>query len=170
MKERIFKIGGVFAHQHIRNGKVIGEWEEDSNIVVNEGLNYILDAALSGGTQTTAFYLGLFKNNYTPIATNVASTFSGAGVANEATTEYSESVRPQWIEVGPSSQIITNSASPAVFTFASNISIYGALLATLSTKATASGKLIAASKFSAVRSMITADVLNVTYTLTISST
>jgi hypothetical protein len=67
------------------------------------------------------------------------------------------------------SQVITNTASPAVFTFASSIAIYGAFLASVSTKASTSGKLAAASKFGAVRNMLAADVLNVTYTLTISS-
>jgi hypothetical protein len=170
MNEKTIKIGGIFTHQHIRDGEVIGEWEESANIVVDEGLNHILDVSLSVGTQTSAFYIGLFKNNYAPQASDVAATFSGVGVANEATTEYSELTRPQWVEVGPVAKVITNSASPAVFTFASPIDIYGALLATLPTKATVSGKLIAASKFTSVRSMLAADVLNVTYTLTISST
>jgi len=163
-----FKIGGIFTYEHIRDGKVIDTWKEP-NIVVNEGLNYILDAAFSAGSPLTSWYIALFKNNYTPIAANVAATFFGAGVANEATTEYSEATRVAWVEAGPSSQVISNSASPAVFTFASAISIYGAALVSSSAKAATSGKLAAASKFASVRVMQIADVLNVTYTLTITS-
>ena len=169
MIEKNVRIGGVFTYNHIRDGKVIDTWEEE-NIVVNEGLNYVLDSAFSAATPITAWYIGLFKNNYAPQATDVAATFSGAGVANEATTEYTEATRPAWTEAGPATQVITNSASPAVFTFGTAVSIYGALLASLPTKATASGKLAAASKFASIRSMLIADVLNVTYTLTISST
>ena len=168
MNKQNFKIGGIFTYEHIRDGKVIDTWEEP-NIVVNEGLNYTLDSAFSGAAAITAWYIGLFKNNYAPQATDVAATFPGVGVANEATTEYTEATRPQWVEVGPVSQVITNSASPAVFTFNTPINIYGALLASLPTKATASGKLAAASKFASVRAMLATDVLNVIYTLTISS-
>jgi hypothetical protein len=163
------KIGGIFTYEHIRDGKVIDTWQEP-NLVVDEGLNYALDAAFSGGSPITSWYVGLFKNNYSPIAANVAATFPGAGVANEATTEYSESTRPAWTEAGVTSKVITNTASPAVFTFASAIVIYGAFLVSSSTKGGTSGKLAAASKFAASRSMQIADVLNVTYALTISST
>ena len=165
-----FKIGGVFTHQHIRNGKVIGEWETDDNIVVDEGLNYVLGSSLSADSVLTAFYIGLFKNNYTPVSTNVISTFPGSGVANEATSEYSEANRVLWVDGGPIAKVLTNTASPAVFTFASPITIYGAFLASSQAKAATTGKLIAASQFSSSRAMLTADVLNVVYNLTISST
>jgi hypothetical protein len=168
MNKQDFKIGGVFTYNHIRDGKIIDTWEEN-NLVVNEGLNYALDSAFSGGAAITAWYIGLFKNNYAPQASDVASTFSGVGVANEATTEYTPGTRPAWVEAGVTSQVITNSASPAVFTFASDINIYGAFLTSVATKASTSGKLSAASKFTSVRSMLTSDVLNVIYTLTISS-
>jgi hypothetical protein len=163
------KVGGYFTYEHIRDGKVIDTWQEP-NLVVDEGLNYALDAAFSGGSPITSWYVGIYKNNYSPIAANVAATFPGAGVANEATTEYSESTRPAWTEAGVSSKTITNSASPAVFTFASGVTIYGAFLVSSNVKGGTSGKLGAASKFVTSRVMLTADVLNVTYTLTASST
>ena len=163
------KFGGTFTFEHIRNGKVIDTWQED-NIVVDEGLNYILDSALSGAAANTTHYVGLFKNNYTPISTNVMSTFPGAGVANEANTEYNEATRPTWTEAGVSAKTITNSASPAAFTFNTSVTIYGAFLASNSTKAGTSGNLISAAKFSASRSMLNLDILNITYTLSASST
>jgi hypothetical protein len=168
MNEIELKIGGVFAYEQIRDGEVIDTWQE-KNIVVNEGLNYTLDSAFSAGSPITSWYIGLFKNNYAPQASDVAATFPGVGVANEATSEYSESARVAWVDAGVVSQVITNTASPAVFTFASPIAIYGAFLTSVSTKASTSGKLAAASKFASVRNMLAADVLNVTYTLTISS-
>lgn len=158
------KFGGFFTIEHIRNGEVIDKWE-DHNIVVDEGLNYILDSALSGATPATTHYVGLFKNNYTPISTNVMATFPGAGIANEANTEYDEASRPTWSEAGVSAKTITNSASPATFTFNTPVTIYGAFLSSNATKAGTSGVLISAAKFSAARSMLAADVLNITYTL-----
>jgi hypothetical protein len=162
------KFGGVFTFKHIRNGEVIDQWDEH-NIVTDEGLNYILDSALSGATANTSHYIGLFKNNYSPISTNVMATFPGAGVANEANSEYNEASRPTWTEAGVSAKTITNSASPATFTFNTSVTIYGAFLSSSSTKAGTSGVLVSAAKFSAARSMLNADQLQITYTLSASS-
>lgn len=164
--EQNFKVGGVFGIQHIRNGEVIAE-EAYPNIVVNEGLDYILDAALSGGAQTTTFYVGIYKNNYTPIATNVMATFAGSGVANEVITEIDEAVRQSWTDAGVTSRTVTNSASPAVFTANATVAVYGAFLSTNNTLGGTTGKLVAATRFSAVRNLEDTDTLNVTYTFTI---
>ena len=163
------KVAGIFRYEHIRDGEVIDTWEEP-NLVVDEGLNYALDAAFSGGTPITTWYVTLFKNNYTPIAANVAATFFGAGVANETTTEYTEATRPAWTEAGVSAKTITNSASPATFTFGTGVTVYGAALVSTNTKGGTTGTLGAASKFSSARVMLVSDLLNVTYTLTASST
>lgn len=163
-----FKIGGTFHFEQVRNGEVVDTWSED-NIVVNEGLNYVLGSAFAAVSPLTTWYIGLFKNNYTPAATDVAATFPGAGVAGEDTADYSEVTRPAWTQAGAASQTITNTASPAVFTFTAPISIYGAFLTSSNIKGGTSGKLAAASKFASVRAMLVADVLNVTYTLSIAS-
>lgn len=156
------KVGGYFTYEHIRDGKVIDTWKE-KNIVVNQGLNYILDAALSGGTVNTTHYVGLFSNNYTPIASTLITNLT------EVNAKYDELTRPTWTEAGASSQSISNSASPAAFTFNASETVYGAFLISNNTKGGTTGTLIAASKFASARSVIAADVLNVTYTLSASS-
>jgi hypothetical protein len=160
--------GGYFTFEHYRDGVMIDTWDT-KNIVTDQGLNYILDAALSGATPATTHYIGLFKNNYTPVAGDTAALFPGGGVASEANTEYNEATRPTWSEAGVSAKVITNSASPAAFTFNTSVTIYGAFLVSTNTKAGTTGVLIAASKFGASRALINGDVLNVTYTLTASS-
>ena len=163
MNEQKFKVGGVFSFSHIRDGKVIDTWEQP-NIVVDAGLNYILDAALSGATTSTTHYIGLFSNNYTPIATTAITDLT------EVTTKYNETVRPTWNEGGAVSKTISNSASVATFTFNLPENIYGAFLTNINTKGSTAGRLIAASRFASVRSMLALDVLQVTYSLSISST
>jgi hypothetical protein len=171
METAQYKVGGVFTFSQIRNGEVIDTWES-YNIVVNQGLNYILDSALSAGSVITSWYIGLFKNNYTPLTTDVASTFTGVGVANESTSDYSEATRPVWSEAGASSQSITNTASPANFTFTagSPVTIYGAFLSSSSTKGGTTGTLLAASKFSSSKTLSASDILVVSYTISASST
>lgn len=168
-KSADYKVGGVFHFEQVRDGKVIDSWDT-SNIVVNQGLNYILDAALSNGTIIPTWYLGLFKNNYTPVASDIKSTFTGSGVANEATTEYSETIRPTWVDAGSVTQSISNSASPAVFTFSAAVTIYGALMTSTSTKGDTAGTLLAAAKFTTSKVMAIADQLNISYIISATST
>ncbi len=141
----------------------------EPNIVVDEGLNHTLDVTLSAAPQKTVWYVGIYKNNYTPVAGDVASTFAGAGVANEvtATTDVDETVRETWTEAGPSAKSITNSALPASYTAAGALAINGAFLISDNTIGGTTGVLYAASKFAATRNLIATDVLNITYTLTI---
>lgn len=169
MNPQKLRVAGYFNYEHIRDGKVIDTWQEP-NLVVDEGINYALDAAFSGGTPITSWYVGVYKNNYTPLAANAAATFAGAGVANEANSEYNEATRPAWTEAGVSAKTITNTASPAAFTFNTTVTIYGAFLISNNTKGGTTGTLAAASKFTSGRNMLSADILNVTYTLTGSST
>lgn len=160
------RVGGVFAIEHYRDGKLLAS-EVIPNIVTNQGLDYILETAMSGGSQNLTHYIGIFANNYTPQATDVMATFAGVGVADEITTEVAETTRPTWVEPGIGAQTITNSASPAVFTANTTVSAYGAFLSSSNVMDGTAGVLVAASKFAAVRNLLNTDTLNVTYTLNI---
>lgn len=169
------KIGGYFTHW-INDEKPF----VDHNLVVNEGLNYILGSALAGGTADTTHYIGLYSNNYTPLATSImssataANNFVDVSKANEVTTAYNEATRQTWTVVTPTSQVVTNVASPAAFTANTNVTVYGAFLvggsgSNVKGSSGTTQKLIAASLFSAPRALINTDVLNITYQLTITS-
>ena len=162
------KVGGVFTFEHIRGGKVIASWEED-NIVVDEGLTYLLGNALDGATITlNNWYLGLFTGNYTPVNTDTSANI--AANSTETTAQYSEPNRVDWIEAGVSAKAIGNDASPAVFTFTDpTTNVYGAFLISENTKGGTTGVLLSASKFTSLRVMLATDVLNVKYTITASS-
>jgi len=161
-------IGGTFTYEHVRDGNVIDTWK-DENKVVDEGLTYVLGNALDGSTASiTSWYIGLFKNNYTVLNTTTAANITADG--GESQTDYSETGRPAWIEANVSALSITNSASPAVFTFtAVTTLLYGAFLISNATKGATTGTLLAASQFGASRTMLQNDILNVTYTVGIAS-
>lgn len=156
------KLGGVFTHGVLRDGKLIGGEEDDSNIVVNQGLNHILDVAFHNQTQTATWYIGLFKGNYTPAATDTAANITAN--ATEA-TEYDEATREEWIEAAAAAQAVTNSANRATFTMNATVTIYGAFLVSSSTKSGTAGVLSAASRFSSQRDLVDDDELLITYTL-----
>lgn len=154
-------VGGRFDFQLVRDGEVIDEWSDD-NIVVNEGLNHLLNVGFNGAAQTATWYVGLFEANYTPVATDTA-----ANIAANATecVAYDETNRVEWVEAAASGQAITNSANKATFTINDTKSVYGAFLVSSNTKGGTAGILFAATRFSAVRNVVATDQLLVTYTL-----
>jgi hypothetical protein len=146
---------------------------QDANLVTNEGLNAMLDAWLSGGTQITAYYVSLFESNSTPASTWIASTYRSTHVTEY--TDYSESTRPAWADDGPSGQSVANTTTPAEFT-ATNVAsknIYGAALISASNKSgtgDSTAKLVAATRYSTARQIQNTDVATVKYTVSATST
>lgn len=113
------------------------------NLVVDQGLDYLIDAGLSGGSQVSSWYLGLI--NATPViasSNTMASHSPWIEVQN-----YDEAVRPLFIDDGVSSQTVTNSASPAVFTMNASVVVGGAFLVSDNVKGGAAGVLYSASAF-----------------------
>ena len=81
---------GKYHGQIIRDGKVIDEFE-DANLVVNEGLNSLLNVYMNAATQITAWYIGVFEGNYTPVATVTAATITSADAATRKASRNSSS-------------------------------------------------------------------------------
>lgn len=153
-------IGGQFTGQIVRGGEVVDEWT-DHNIVVNEGLNHILDTVFHGSTPVTTWYLGLFEGNYTPVATLTAATVAAAATES---TAYAETTRPEYVEAAASGQSVTNAASKATFTINAAKTIYGAFLISGSAKSGTAGVLMSAARFSAAKTVAAEDQLLLTYT------
>lgn len=158
-------VAGKWSGQHLRGGKVIDEWE-DPNIVVNEGLNALLDIMFHGSTQITTWYIGVFEANYTPVSSVTAATITSASTES---TAYDEATRVAYNEAAASGQSITNSANKATFTFNATKTIYGAFLVSTSAKSATTGTLFSAAAFASAKSVVDDDQLLLTYTFTASS-
>lgn len=156
---------GWYNGKIVRDGKVIDEWE-DSNLVVTEGLNHILSIELAAGTQITNWYLAPYEGNYTPVAGVTAATIAAASTE---CTAYTSSTRVAWTPGAASGGVISNSGSPATFTFNATKTIYGAFLISNSTKSATSGTLFSASLFSSSKSVVNLDQLILTYSFTLTS-
>ena len=163
--DALARVGGVFAIQHVRDGEVIDEFDS-KNLVVNQGLNYLLNTALDAAAAQASWYVGLFTGNYTPLATDTASSFPTAATETAA---YTVATRPAWTPPagGSTAQSIDNSASKATFTMNAAATIYGAFLISSNTinntNSATAGVLFAASQFSAPRSVVANDQLLITY-------
>lgn len=154
-------IGGYFSHSVRRDG-VESEIIHEPNIFVNQGLDHVLDATFSAGTQITAWYIAIFEGNYTPVA---GDTASGIAAASTESTAYDEAVRQTWTDGGVSSQSVDNTSSKATFTMNATKTIYGAFMISNSTKSGTTGTLACASAFAASRAVVSGDQLLIAYTL-----
>lgn len=142
-------------------------WNECvENLIVNVGLNYLLDSAISAATVVTTWYVGLIDGSSPTIA-------AGNTMSSHAWTEnvaYSESVRQTFVDAGASSQSLTNSASPALFTCNTNSqTIGGCFLTSNSTKSGTTGTLFSAKAFSSAKALDSSDTISCTYTLSATS-
>lgn len=158
-------IGGSYHGQIIRDGRVIDEFV-DKNLVVDEGLNSLLNIMFNGATQVPTWYMGVFEGNYTPV-----SGVTGATVASAATecTAYASTTRPAYTEAASTAKSMTNSANRASFVFTAGKTIYGALLVSDNTKGGTAGTLFSAARFSTSKVVAVDDELLLTYTFTASS-
>ena len=158
-------LGGRILGRIIRAKRVVDEFDVE-NIVVNQGLNYLLGASLGAQTVVTAWYIGLFSNNYTILASDTAATIA----ANSGeVTQYTAGTRQAWQSQPPASQSITNATNQASFTFNATLTIYGAFLISSSAINGTSGVLFSGAQFGSSKSVVTSDILQLTYTFTAAS-
>jgi len=152
--------GGKVRRRHL-SGTTWGH-----NIVTDEGLNRILDVFFHQTTVTATWYCGLVESN---TAADHAMTYD-VPVFTESTS-YDEAARVAYNEAAAtSSHITTNSANKAVFTINDTKTMYGAFLASVSTKgdhtAGADNVLFCYSLFAQSRAVGDDDVINLTYAIT----
>jgi len=135
--------------------------ENFKNLVVNAGLDHLLDVTLSHASGTANWYVGL-KDTGTPAA---ADTMASHGTW-ATISPYSDANDPEWVDAGVSSQSCDNSGSTADFSINATDDVYGAFLKDNNTVDSATGLLYAAGDFAAARSVESGDTLQVTATFT----
>jgi hypothetical protein len=149
------------------------KWTADTpNLVVNVGLQDMNTQYFKGATYTAAWYIGLY----------------GAAASNSPAAADTMSSHVGWTEIVPysnatrvaatfgtastaSPSVISNTASPASFTINATATIGGAFLCNNSTKSGTTGTLFSAADFQTPgdRSVVSGDILNVTYTFNLTA-
>jgi len=165
-KKQVIERVPFAGHWEISAGRA--PWEIIPNIVVDEGILYLLNAGLAQGSQATALYIALFGGATTPANTLTAATF--AGVQTEF-TNYTETTRVVWAKDAAAANSIGNTTTPALFTMATGGGTVrgAALIATASGKGATTGTLIAAAKFPSDKIMSAGEELRIRYTIAGSS-
>ena len=142
---------------------------EESNLVVNVGLQYMAGTALTSTAQITTWYIGLYgaAASNTPAAGDTMALHGGwtevtpyAGTRPAATFVAATNANPS---------VVTNSASPASFSINATATVGGAFLTSNNTAGGSTGTLFSAADFQSPgdRSVVSGDTLNVTYTFSL---
>jgi hypothetical protein len=162
-------ITGHGTYVHDVNGQ---DEQRDSNLLVDEGLVYLL-TLLGAGSKLPNWYMALYGANYTPVAGLTAASFPATASEITSTTEgYSGGVRPAWTPTAPTTPLINNTANKAAYTIvtASSLTVYGAAMLSETTRGAVTGTLLSASKFTNARVLYDTDVFNLGYQIELAST
>lgn len=158
----IIKLGDLFEIECFsKDGRL--KWKDTiKNLVVDEGLDDVLDTYLKGSAYTAAHYVGLADGTPTFAAGDTMASHTGWVEVQL----YDEAVRQDATWGTVSGQSVNNSASKAVFTISTNATtIGGCFLTTNSTKGGTTGTLYGGGAFTAGdKTLDDDDVLNVTVT------
>lgn len=140
---------------------------EESNLVVNVGLQYMAGSALTSTTQITTWYIGLYGAgaSNTPAATDTLSSHAGWTEINPYSGNRPSATFVAATNANPS--VVTNTASPASFSINATATVGGAFLCSAASGTT--GTLFSAADFQSPgdRSVVSGDTLNVTYTFSL---
>jgi hypothetical protein len=135
------------------------KWRESvRNLVTTEGKNDLIDKYFKGSAYTAGWYLGL-KGTGSPV---VGDTLASHGGWSEI-TPYSGN-RPA-ITFGTTSAG-SNTATQVSITINATATVYGAIITSVNSGT--SGKLYSATDFSASRSVVSGDTINVIVTVSAS--
>jgi len=134
--------------------------EEGPNLVVDEGINYILGTAV---LDSATIYMGLTEGSPSPAAGDTMSSHAGWAEA----AGYDEATRPSWTQDAVSAKVVTNATAVTFTMDGTDTTIGGAFLATNNTKDSTSGSLLAVKAFTGGNKTVADnDTLDVTYTIT----
>lgn len=138
--------------------------ERITNIVVNVGLDDVLDKYFKGSTYTAAHYVGLTDGTPTVAAGDTMASHAGW----VEVVAYTEANRPDLTLGTVASQSVDNSSNKATFSINANgTTVGGAFVTTNNTKSGTTGTLYGAAAFTGGdKSVDNGDTLNVTVTLT----
>jgi hypothetical protein len=131
------------------------------NLIVDEGLNYLLENDIVAST----FYIGLTDGSPTPAAGDTMASHVGW----TEITAYDEAARQAWGQ-GAASGGVTTNTTVATFTASGTITVGGGFLTTVANKGGTTGTLFSVKAATeGNRSLVAGDTLDVTISLTVSS-
>lgn len=155
--------GFAYLIEVIKNGVVIDR-EVAHNVMPTEGANHIISSALTGGSQVSTWYLGLYEGNYTPTVADTAALLPGLAVE---CTAYTDATRKVWAPGAVAGGSVNNSATKAEFTFNAAKTVYGGFMTSAPAKGATTGALVSVVRFPSPKVLDIDSILRVTAGITL---
>jgi len=154
-------VAGLFCY-----GKRGEALEYSDNLVVTEGLNYIVGVALKAVTRIDSWFIAPFSG-----AVAVQPSWTAANFTSSATeiTGYASSTRPAWVGGSVAAGAVNSFAAKAEIKATSTITIRGAGMLSTPTKSGTTGTLLGASRFTSDKVLDPDEILDIGYGLTITA-
>lgn len=150
------KVGSLWEVECWRKGELA--WlERVKNLVVADGLNTLMLAALKTGSAAPTWYVGLID-----AASFTGFNFNDAMVSHPGWFEslgYSEPNRQQWVPGTVAAGYVDNAGSRASFSISVAHNVRGGFLTSSNAKGGTAGTLYGEAQFSAIRAANVGDVL-----------
>jgi hypothetical protein len=151
-------VGFVYTVEIIgKDGKVKSS-EAIHNLMPDVGRDYFLNAALTGGSAYSTWYIGLFGNDYTPVAASTMSTIideAGEVTAYDSTTRIK--LEPDALDSG----VYSNSETKAEFLATGDMTVRGGFITSGSAQGGSTGLLLSAVLFTSPKVLEEGETLNV---------
>jgi hypothetical protein len=156
---------GRFFMQHFRAGKRIHrEWAR--NGVTDDGINTVLEGIFNSGALSDPWFIGLINSSgFTQLSpTDTMSSHAGWTELTAYDEFGTNPGREEYDSAAAATRMVTNTASPAVFTFNSTNTVRGAFLVDDDGDPTPTvGILLATATFTTPRAVEDDDVITLTY-------
>lgn len=145
-----------------------GEPEEVThNLIVGQGLTYLLAAAIGEVTPITSWYVAIFSGDVTVQGSWTAANFSAN--ATEV-TDYEGGTRLSWENGDVAAGAADSFSNKASFEASvDGVTVRGAALISNATKGGTTGTLIGATRFPTTKNLDTGEILDVGYGLQLSA-
>lgn len=136
--------------------------EYSENLIVTEGLNYIVGVALKAVTPVTSWFIAPFGG-----AVSVQGTWTAATFTAQSTelTAYESATRPAWTGGAVAAGAVNSFAAKASIVATSSITIRGAGMLSNSAKSATAGTLLGASRFASDKILDVDEILDIGYGL-----
>ena len=150
--------------QYSKRGEPV---EQTHNLIVDQGLTYLVEAATGGTAQISTWYVAVFTGDV-----SVQGSWTAANFASNATefTNYENGNRPTWEKGAVATGARDSFSNKAEFKSTVNgAMIRGAALISSATKGGTTGVLIGATRFNTAKPLDEEEILDVGYGLQISA-
>lgn len=162
----------VFLHGLYTHGVNGQDLRADHNLIVDQGINYLLNTGLGNSAAITAWYLAIFSGGATPANNWTAANFAANSTEITSTTQgYTQAARQVFTPGTATADSLDNSAALAAFTIATTtqLNVTGAGLLSSSVRGDTAGVLLSATRFAATRTLNNGDIFNLGYSLAATS-